>query len=459
MKVNRILKIYILEDDRWYGAMLEHHLSLNPDYQVSKFENEQAFFKALFDAPDVVTLDYSLNEMDGSQVLKKIKQVSPQTEIIIISGQKDVATAVSLLKAGAFDYIVKDEDTNDRLWNALLHLQEIKKLRKEVESLKSELKKKYDFSKTIIGQSEAIKRVFALIEKATQTNITVSLTGETGTGKEMVAKAIHYNSARQKYSFIAINVAAIPKDLLESELFGHEKGAFTGASDKRIGKFEEANKGTIFLDEIGEMDPFLQSKLLRVLQEREITRIGGNAIVPIDIRIIVATHKNLIEEVKAKRFREDLYYRLLGLPIELPPLRERDNDILILAKHFIISFCNENRLPVKSFSPEALQRLRSYHFPGNIRELKSVVELAVVMADEELVEEKDINLNVSGNTASLLMQESTLREYELKIIQHFMEKYENDVLVVAKKLDVGKSTIYRMIQNGDLKLDRAKAIL
>lgn len=451
MKLNRILKIYILEDDRWYGAMLEHHLSLNPDYQVSKFENEHAFFKALVDVPDVITLDYSLNEMDGGQVLKKIKQVSPQTEVIIISGQKDIATAVSLLKAGAFDYIVKDEDTNDRLWNALLHLQEIKHLRKEVESLKSELKKKYDFSKTIIGQSEAIKRVFALIEKATQTNITVSLTGETGTGKEMVAKAIHYNSTRHKHPFIAINVAAIPKDLLESELFGHEKGAFTGASDKRIGKFEEANKGTIFLDEIGEMDPFLQAKLLRVLQEREITRIGGNALVPIDIRIIVATHKNLIEEVKAKRFREDLYYRLLGLPIELPPLRERDNDILILAKHFINNFCNENKVPVKSFSQEALQRLRTYHFPGNVRELKSVVELAVVMADGEIVEEKDINLNVSGNTASILMQESTLRDYELKIIQHFMEKYDNDVLVVAKKLDVGKSTIYRMIQNGDLK--------
>jgi DNA-binding NtrC family response regulator len=451
MKANRVLKIYILEDDRWYGAMLEHHLSLNPDYQVSKFDNEHAFLKALNNVPDVVTLDYSLTEMDGSQVLKKIKLVSPQTEVIIISGQKDIATAVSLLKAGAFDYIVKDEETNDRLWNVLMHLHEIKNLRKEVESLKSELKKKYDFSKTIVGQSEAIKRVFALIEKATQTNITVSLTGETGTGKEMVAKAIHYNSSRQKYPFIAINVAAIPKDLLESELFGHEKGAFTGASDKRIGKFEEANKGTIFLDEIGEMDPFLQAKLLRVLQEREITRIGGNALIPIDIRVIVATHKNLIEEVKAKRFREDLYYRLLGLPIELPPLRERDNDILILAKYFINSFCNENKLPVKSFSPEALQRLQSYHFPGNVRELKSVVELSVVMSDGDQVEERDINLNVSGNSASLLMQESTLRNYELKIIQHFMEKYENDVLVVAKKLDVGKSTIYRMIQNGDLK--------
>ncbi|MEI8073874.1 MAG: sigma-54 dependent transcriptional regulator [Bacteroidota bacterium] len=451
MKANRIFKIYILEDDRWYGAMLEHHLSLNPNYQVSKFENEQAFFKAMIDVPDIVTLDYSLTDMDGSQVLKKIQQISPQTEVIIISGQEDIATAVNLLKTGAFDYIVKDEDTLNRLWKVLLHLQEIKNLRKEVEDLKSELKKKYDFSKIIIGQSDAIKRVFSLIEKATQTNITVSLKGETGTGKEMVAKAIHYNSVRQKFPFIAINVAAIPKDLLESELFGHEKGAFTGASDKRIGKFEEANKGTIFLDEIGEMDPLLQTKLLRVLQEREITRIGGNAVIPIDIRIIVATHKNLLEEVKAKRFRDDLYYRLLGLPIELPPLRERDNDILILAKYFINSFCTDNMLPIKSFSPESLQCLRSYHFPGNVRELKSVVELAIVMSDGEQIEAKDINLEVSESTASLLMQEKTLRDYELMIIQHFMEKYDNDVLIVAKKLDVGKSTIYRMIQNGDLK--------
>ncbi len=451
MKSNRILKIYILEDDPWYGAMLEHHLSMNPDYQVAKYETERDFFKAMHEPPDVVTLDYALTEMDGSQVLKKIKQLSPQTEVIIISGQHDITTAVDLLKTGAFDYIVKDEDTSDRLWNVLLHLREIKDLRKEVESLKSELKKKYDFSKTIIGQSDAIRKVFSLLEKATKTNITVSITGETGTGKEMVAKAIHYNSTRQKHPFIAINVAAIPKELLESELFGHEKGAFTGASEKRIGKFEEANKGTIFLDEIGEMDPFLQAKLLRVLQEREITRVGGNTVIPIDIRIIVATHRNLLDEVKAKRFREDLYYRLLGLPIELPPLRERDNDILILAKHFINGFCTDNKIPVKSFSPDAVQKLRTYHFPGNVRELKSVVELAVVLSDADLIEDKDINLDTTAATASLLMQETTLRDYELKIIQHFMEKYDNDVLEVAKKLDVGKSTIYRMIQNGDVK--------
>ena len=451
MKPVNGLKIFILEDDRWYGAMLEHHLSLNPDYQVSKFENEKDFLKAMYESPDVVTLDYSLSEMDGNQVLKKIKEISPETEVIIISGQEDIATAVNLLKTGAFDYIVKDEDTNDRLWNLLVRLREIKDLRNEVASLKSELKKSYDFSNTIIGQSDPIKKVFSLIQKATSTNITVSITGETGTGKEMVAKAIHYHSNRQKQPFVAINVAAIPRDLLETELFGHEKGAFTGAVEKRIGKFEEANKGTIFLDEIGEMDAMLQAKLLRVLQEREIKRIGGNSVIPIDIRVIVATHRNLLEDVKEKKFREDLYYRLLGLPIEMPPLRERGNDILVLAKHFLKEFCNDNKIEVKQISPEAFQKLRSYSFPGNVRELKSLIELAAVMSDGSVIEDKDLNVEIMGGVSSLLAEENTLREYEIKIIKHFMEKYDNDVLMVAKKLDVGKSTIYRMIQNGELK--------
>ncbi len=450
MKNPQLLKIFILDDDRWYGTMLEHYLALNPDYQVKRFETTKDFFQALHESPEVITLDFTLPDMDGSQVLKKIRSQYPDAKVIIISGQEDIRTAVSLLKEGAFDYIVKDEDTNDRLWNAIQHLQEISSLKKEVETLKGELKKQYDFSKTIIGQSDAIKKVFALIEKAVQTNITVSVTGETGTGKEMVAKAIHYNSARSKNAFVAINVAAIPKELLESELFGHEKGAFTGAAGKRIGKFEEANKGTIFLDEIGEMDLVLQAKLLRVLQEREITRVGGNAVVPIDVRIIVATHRNLLELVKAGQFRQDLYYRLLGLPIELPPLRERGNDIFILAKQFISTFCNDNHLAQKSLSTAAQKKILSYHFPGNIRELKSLMELASVIADGDEIQDKDIMIETSADTTDLFMQEKTLKEYEITIFQHFLDKYK-DVLVVAQKLDVGKSTIYRMIQNGELK--------
>jgi two-component system response regulator AtoC len=382
--------------------------------------------------------------------LKKIKEFNADIEVIIISGQDQISTAVELLKSGAFDYLVKDEDTKDRLWNVLLHLQEIKGLKKEVETLKDALKKNFDFSKVIIGQSDAINSVFKLIEKAARTNITVSITGETGTGKEMVAKAIHYNSSKHKYPFVALNVAAIPPDLLESELFGYEKGAFTGANGKRIGKFEEANKGTIFLDEIAEMDLHLQAKILRVLQEREITRIGGNSTVHLDVRIIVATHKNLLKEVQNKTFREDLYYRLLGLTIELPPLRERGNDFLILAKHFIHSFCSDNRLPLKTLSAEAISKLKQYDFPGNIRELKSIIELAIVMAEKETILASDINIDNSDHIGNLLNKETSLKEYERQIIQFFLNKYNQDVLMVSKKLDIGKSTIYRMMQKGEI---------
>ncbi len=452
MKNHHSFKVFIVEDDVWYGSMLQHYLSLNPEYEVKRFESPRDFFAQLHENPEVVTLDYSLPDCDGAEVLKKIKEHNPDIRVIVISGQEDVATAINLLKNGAFDYIVKDDDTKDRLWNSILHLREISNLKQEVETLKTQVGRKYDFSQMILGKSEQIEKVFSLIEKAAKTNITCSVTGETGSGKEMIAKSIHYNSDRHKMPFVAVNVAAIPKDLIESELFGHEKGAFTGAVTRRIGKFEEADKGTLFLDEIGELDINLQAKLLRVLQEREITRIGHNVVTKIDVRIIVATHKNLLEEVKNKTFREDLYYRLIGLPISLPPLRERGNDILILSKHFIDAFCRENKIEKKTLSPEAQQKLLQYPFPGNVRELKSVVELAVVMADEEMIQAEHITLNTSASIADLLNKEMTLKEFEIQILQHYLDKYEKDVLLVAKKLDVGKSTLYRMIQNGELKM-------
>jgi DNA-binding NtrC family response regulator len=452
MQQNNHLKIYILEDDRWYGAILEHHLSNNPNYQVLKFEKERDFFIAMYDVPDVVTLDYSLKEMDGGQVLQRIKEISPTTEVIIISGQRDVATAVKLLKAGSFDYIVKDDDTIERLLNVMLHLQEIKYLQKEVDNLKIALKNKFNYANSIIGQSEAIFKVHSLIEKASKTNITVSLNGQSGTGKEMVAKSIHYHSIRHQQPFIIFNGAAFSADLLEAELFGYEKNAFIGASEKRIGKFEQANKGTLFIKEITELDLSLQAKLLRVLQEREFSRLGSSKLIPIDIRIIVSTQFNLLEEVNAKRFREDLYYRILGLTIELSPLQSRGNDILILAKYFLDIFCTENKIPTKSFSQAALKKLQAYSYPGNVRELKSIMELAAVLSDSNIINENDINIEATSVNASALLQtESTLREYELKIINHFMEKYNDDILTVAKKLGIGKSTIYRLIQNGELK--------
>lgn len=450
MKNQHPLKIFILEDDVWYGSMLQHYLALNPDYEVKRFHNCKDFFNQLHERPEVVTLDYSMPDMDGSEVLTKIREIDPAIQVIVISGQEDIKTAINLLKNGAFDYIVKDDDAKDRLWNSLLHLKEIDGLRKEVEHLKEQVGKKYDFSKFLIGKSPSMEKVFALIEKASKTNITVSIAGETGTGKEVVAKAIHYNSDKSKKPFVAVNVAAIPKDLIESELFGHEKGAFTGAITRRIGKFEEAHNGTLFLDEIGELDINLQAKLLRVLQEREITRVGGNDLVPINVRIIVATHKNLIEEVQSKNFREDLYYRLIGLPIQLPPLRERGNDIIMLAKHFMDIFCKENNTGKKMLSPEAQQKLMNYAFPGNVRELRSVMELAVVMADGDMILPEHITVNVNATVNDLMSKERSLKEYELQIIQHYLDKYDKDVMLVAKKLDIGKSTIYRMIQAGEL---------
>ena len=264
------------------------------------------------------------------------------------------------------------------------------------------------------------------------------------------AKAIHYNSSRHKKPFVAINVSAVPKELIESEMFGYEKGAFTGAITRKIGKFEEAKDGTIFLDEIAEMDLNMQSKLLRVIQEKELTRLGGNDVISINPRIIVSTNKNLSNEVKKGNFREDLYYRLLGLPIELPPLRLRGNDILILSKFFTDEFCKENKLNKLVISSKAQEKLMNYPFPGNVRELKAIVELAAVLTNNDTIEETDISFHSISSTGDFLVQEDTLQGYTKRIIKHYLQKYNNNVLLVAKKLDIGKSTIYRMIKNNEL---------
>lgn len=454
MKEPNSFKIFIVEDDLWYSSMLSHVLSLNPDYQVKKFNSAKDFFSALHEKPNVVSLDYSLPDATGEEIIEKIKAESPDTKVIVISSQEDVKVAINLLKSGVYDYIVKDEDTKDRLWHSIQNIRENADLKKEIETLKEEVVRKYDFSKTIIGNSNAINRVFNLMEKATKTNITISLTGETGTGKEVVAKCIHYNSERSNKPFVAINIAAIPKDLLESELFGHEKGAFTGAVARRIGKFEEAHKGTLFLDEIGEMDLNMQSKLLRTLQERELTRVGSNELIKFDVRIIVATHKNLMEEVKNGNFREDLYYRLLGLPIMLPPLRDRENDVLLIAKHYIDLFCRENKLHSKTLSTESKKTLLNHSFPGNIRELKSVIELATVMSEGKDILPEHLNITAHNTLENFIAKDATLKEFNIKLIQYYLDMYQSDVLKVAKKLDIGKSTIYRMIQNKELNISK-----
>ncbi|HXD93290.1 MAG TPA: sigma-54 dependent transcriptional regulator, partial [Bacteroidia bacterium] len=333
--------IYIVEDNEWFNQLLVHNLSLNPDYQVRGFYTAKDFLKHLDDSPDVVTLDYRLPDMDGAEVLSKIKTHNSTIEVLVISAQDNIETAVELLKHGASDYIVKEKDIRERLLRVINNIHKNFYLKNRILYLEKEVQKKYNFQNFIVGNSPPILKTVELIEKAISTNITITITGETGTGKEVVAKAIHYNSSRKNKPFVPVNVASIPAELIESELFGHEKGSFTGALARRIGKFEEANGGTLFLDEIGEMDISIQAKLLRALQEKEIMRIGSNTPVKVDCRIIVATHRNLKNEIKEGKFREDLYYRLFGLPIELPPLRARGNDILLLAKYFAKNFCEE----------------------------------------------------------------------------------------------------------------------
>ena len=453
--MERLFKIFIVEDDPWYGEILKYHLSKNPEYEIARFSTAKSCIAQLHLQPQLITLDYSLPDGTGADVLKKIRAQLPHVPVIIISAQNDVGVAVELMRQGATDYLVKDDTTKDRLWHLAARLRFEQGTGESVYP-GDERGRKADFSKIIHGSSAAIQKIFVLLQKAAGTNINVSITGETGTGKEVIAKAIHDHSDRRRKPLVVVNMAAIPKDLIESELFGHEKGAFTGAVTRRIGRFEEAHKGTLFLDEIAELEPALQSKLLRVLQERELTRVGGSDKISLDVRLIVATHKSLPEEVREGRFREDLYYRTLGLPISLPPLRDRGNDVLILAKFFLVDFCKKNNLPALLFSAGARERLMQYHYPGNVRELKAIVELACVMCEAAEIAASDFhfpNADECADTRPVTNAHKTLKEYTTDIITNYLHEHDNNVQLVADKLGIGKSTIYKMIQNGEILQD------
>lgn len=448
-KLNQQYKIYVVEDNTLYAQILKKQLT-DDGYQVKLFHNGRDFLASLDEKPDLVTLDYTLPDMTGYDVLKKIQRRMPGTNVIIISAQENITTAIDLMKNGAYDYIMKAPDTREKLSNIIKNIRERDQLRKENILLKDAVKEKFNFRTLIKGNSREIDHVFELMDKAVQTQISVSISGATGTGKELVAKGIHYNSKRSNKPFIAVNVSAIPEGLIESELFGHEKGAFTGADSRKIGKFEQANGGTLFLDEIADLEIGLQAKLLRVLQERELVRLGGSETIPLDVRIITATHKNLGNLISDGKFRKDLYYRLLGLPIELPPLRDRGNDIILLAKFFVDEFCRENEMEPKEISDEAKKLLLTYHYPGNIRELKAVMELACVMTNRNTIKATHLNMNIDDNVQNLLATEKTIEEYTQEIIKHFLNKYNHNVRLVATKLGVGKSTIYRMLQNKEI---------
>jgi len=441
------LKIFIVEDDDWYREYLNYTLSLNPDHQVTVFSDGKSCISHLDEMPDVVTVDFGLPDMTGADLLQKIKKSCPSSEVIVISEQDKIETALQLLKDGAYDYFVKSKDIRERLLNTINHIKDGIQIKSRLNQLEKAVKTRFDYRTNIIGDSPLMQKVFDLIEKSLHNNLTVTITGETGTGKEEIAKAIHYNSDYNKGQFVAINMAAIPKELAESELFGHEKGAFTGALTARPGKFEEANNGTIFLDEIGDMDLSLQVKLLRVLQEKSVTRIGSNQSIKVNNRVIVATHRNLREVVDKGNFREDLFYRIFGLTISLPPLRSRGNDILLLAAFFIKRFCDDNKLLQKTLSSDAKDKLMHYQFPGNVRELKSLVELACVIASGNTIESTDIHLNSHLTEFRFFEAGLTMDDYTRKIVRHYLDLNDGNVIIAAQQLNIGKSTIYRMMKD------------
>jgi DNA-binding NtrC family response regulator len=454
MKTTGYYHIWLIGPDSHYMMRLCHRLSLNPDYLVRRFTTialALAHRSAATAAPNALVLDSDGEEGLPQRLLRKLRERLPAARCFVLTEQADPAEEADLLSQGVSQCIIKDLQGPERLWQALADA------RLPAPAAPASVVAPGGM---LLGQHASMQQVRELITKAARTNITVSVSGETGTGKELVAQAIHAQSARAGQPFVAINMAAIPRELLESELFGHEKGAFTGAATRRIGRFEEANGGTLFLDEIADLELVLQAKLLRVLQERAVTRVGGTQPVPFEVRLVVATHRNLAAEVAAGRFREDLYYRLLGLPIELPPLRQRGQDILLLAQAFACTFSKLNKLPARPFSAEARQRLLSYNFPGNVRELKAVVELATVLADGAQIEAEDIPFRTAPHPVeapavppgSTKLVFPSLREQTLAIMQDSLLLMNGDVVAAANRLRVGRSTLYRLIQSGHLVL-------
>ncbi|MBK7910876.1 MAG: sigma-54-dependent Fis family transcriptional regulator [Bacteroidia bacterium] len=382
-------RIFVVEDDQFIGNLIKKALEKMDNVDVTHFLTPEECLQQLHLNPDIVTIDYLLPGMNGLELMAKIKNYNADIHCIMVSGQDKLDVVIETYRQGAVDYIIKNDNAIVNLENSVRNLVKTVGLRQENESLKDLVidRNKYN---TILGNSGSVMRVLRLIQKVEKSNIMVLVTGQSGTGKELVAKSIHYNSPRARKPFVTVNMGAIPADLIESELFGHEKGAFTDARERRIGKFEEANEGTIFLDEIGEMDLLMQTKLLRVLQEKEVTRIGSNKSIKLDVRVVAATNRNLAHEVKEGKFREDLYYRLQGFLIHLPPLLERGDDVVLLSKTFLNDFCKDNKLGPITLTKEAAKVLMEYKWPGNIRELKAVIERAAIMSENATIQPEDL---------------------------------------------------------------------
>lgn len=391
-----------------------------------------------------IVLDIKMQGMDGIETLEAIKKINPSIPIILLTGHGTIETAVEATKKGAFDFLSKPPD-RDKILITLRNAFKQEYLLRE----NAEMKMQIESDDQIIGASDGIRGVIEIINRVAPTDARVLITGENGTGKELVAKAIHRYSARSDKPFIEVNCAAIPTELIESELFGHEKGAFTGATTQRIGKFELAHHGTIFLDEIGDMSSHTQAKVLRVLEEGTFERVGGSKQITVDVRVISATNKNLPEEIGQGHFREDLLHRLNVIPIHIPALRDRRDDIPVLINHFIAVVCERNKLLRKSFTQEAIDRLRSMNWRGNVRELRNAVERLLIMAPGHEITKKDVETSMMGSANAfneLISMDASFQEFkdqtEKLFIQKQLERYNWNISRTAEELDIQRSHLY-----------------
>jgi len=412
---------------------------------------------------DLVLLDIIMPLINGLETLKRLKKIDRQLPVIVLTGDGRIDTAVEAMKDGAYDYVTKPINW-EKLKVIIKNALTIRTLTKEVSRLKNQLRTKYGYQ-NIIGHSAPMLEIYKALDRIIDSDVTVVIQGESGTGKELLARAIHFNGPRRDRPFIAVNCAAIPESLLESELFGHEKGSFTGAIAKRIGKFEQAHKGTIFLDEIGEMSKATQSKILRVLQEKRFERVGGTQPVSVDVRVISATNKNLEEEVRNGNFREDLFYRISVYPITLPPLRERKDDIPELVGYFLEKFNKKLRRKVKSVSDRALEHLINYHWPGNVRELENVMERSILNCSGNtlLPEHLPITLvaydkrsygdsmRVDFHRAIALARDiPSWEEVEREICRLALKLSNSNISAAASRLGIGRTTLYRKLKKYNL---------
>ena len=439
-------KILIVDDDQ--GIRDQLMWSLSETYEVLLADDGATAMEMIREQrPQVVALDISLSpfgqDEEGFEVLRKTMELDPKTKVIMITGNETRHLALRAIQMGAYDYFTKPIDLQEIkvLISRAIYIQ---KLERENELLLEKLEEERKFH-GIIGSCPEMIEVFDIIDRVAATNATVLIYGESGTGKELVAKAIHRQSLRKGNPFVPINCGAIPENLLESELFGYEKGAFTGAVGRRKGKFEFANGGTIFLDEIGELSPALQVKILRFLQEREIERVGGREPIELDVRIIAATNKDLQKEMEKNTFREDLYYRLSVVSFSLPPLRERGDDIVLLANSFLSHFNKEYGKNIKAFSSEALLQLQVYKWPGNVRELENKVKRAVIMARDNLVIPEDLDLLLSEKDGKVTLKQAK-DQLERQFIREALIKTRGNISRAARELGVSRATLYDLLE-------------